>query len=127
MICAFFYNGIFQKSTVMKWAAVVPMVAGLVAMVTASAYDLDPEVYNDLLVQDLYKRLALIEEPELRAPVMPDYYYDEVPYQVKTSPSSYNFISFYGLKSHSVKMATGNEYQQFKYTDFYAYLKCYTL
>ena len=63
----------------MKWLVV--LATALVGAVMAS-YDLDPDVYSDLLVQDLYKRLALMEEPELRAPVMPDYYYDEGAYQV---------------------------------------------
>jgi len=64
-------------------SAVVAMVATLVAMVAGSAYDIDPDVYNDLLVQDLYKRLAQMEAPELRAPLMQDYYYeDNEPYQM---------------------------------------------
>jgi hypothetical protein len=88
-------------------SAVVAMVLGLVAMVTASAYDLDPEVYNDLLVQDLYKRLALIEEPELRAPIMQDYYYEEgEPYQMpKNNWMAGNAIENPELRDDSVNAA----------------------
>lgn len=46
--------------------------AGVVTMVTASAYDVDGGMYNDLLVQDLYKRLA-----QLQRGAQPDYYYDD--------------------------------------------------